>query len=84
MLYRFCPLKHVVERRRKQLLDGLKEQRSYWNLVEEVLDRTVARTRSGKFYGTVIKARLHNELLGYWCASSTAHHQRAITNTHIL
>ena len=48
-------LKHVIEektertgrreRRRKQLLDNLKEKRKYWNLKEGLIDRTVWRTR---------------------------------------
>jgi hypothetical protein len=54
-----CLLKHVIEgklegriemtgrrgRRRKQLLDNLKEKRSYWKLKEEALDCTLGRTR---------------------------------------
>jgi hypothetical protein len=54
-------LKHVIEgriemtgrrgRRRKQLLDGLKEKRSYCKLKEEALDRTVWRTRCTRDYG---------------------------------
>jgi hypothetical protein len=35
-------------RRRKQLLDDLKEKRRYWELKEEALDRTLWRTRFGK------------------------------------
>jgi hypothetical protein len=34
-------------RRRKQLLDDLKEKRRYWKLKEEALDRTLWRTRFG-------------------------------------
>jgi hypothetical protein len=60
-----CLLKHVIEgktearvevtvrrgiRRRKQLLDDLKEKRRYWTLKEEAPDRTVWRTRLGKGY----------------------------------
>jgi hypothetical protein len=59
ILRRNCLLKHVVEgkiegrievtgnrgRRRKQLLDDLKETTSYWKLSEEALDRTLWRTR---------------------------------------
>jgi hypothetical protein len=55
-------LKHVIEgklegriemigrrgRRRKQLLDDLKEKRRYWKLKEEALDRPVCRTRFGR------------------------------------
>jgi len=32
-------------RRRKQLLDGLKETRRYWELKEEALDHTLWRAR---------------------------------------
>jgi hypothetical protein len=42
-------------RRRKQLLDDLKEKRIYWKLKEEALDRTVRRTRFGRGYGTVVR-----------------------------
>jgi hypothetical protein len=41
-------------RRRKQLLDDLKEKRRYWKLEEEALDRTLWRTRFGKDYGPVV------------------------------
>jgi hypothetical protein len=64
ILCRKCLLKHVIEgkiegrievmgsggRRRKQLLDDLKEQRRYWKLKEEALDRTPWRTRFGRVY----------------------------------
>jgi hypothetical protein len=67
ILRRNCLLKHVIEetlegrievtgrrgRRRKQLLDDLKEKRSYWKLKEEALDRTVWRTRFGRVCGLV-------------------------------
>jgi hypothetical protein len=42
-------------RRCKQLLDDLKENRKYWKLKEEVLDRTLWRTRFGRGYGPVIR-----------------------------
>jgi hypothetical protein len=42
-------------RRRKQLLNNLKEKRGYWKLKEEALDRTVWRTRFGRGYGPVVK-----------------------------
>jgi hypothetical protein len=42
-------------RRRKQLLDDLKEKKSYWKLKEESLDRTLWRTRFGKGYGPVVR-----------------------------
>jgi hypothetical protein len=51
-------LKYVIEgkmegtgrrtRRRKQLLDDLKEKRSYWNLKEEALERTLRVARFGR------------------------------------
>jgi hypothetical protein len=42
-------------RRRKQLLDDLKEKRRYWKLNEEALDRTLWRTRFGRGYGPVVR-----------------------------
>jgi hypothetical protein len=42
-------------RRRIQLLDDLKEKRSYWELKEEALDRTLWRTRFGRGYGPVVR-----------------------------
>jgi hypothetical protein len=42
-------------RRRKQLLDGLKEKRRYWKFKEEVLDHTLWRTRFGRGYGPVVR-----------------------------
>jgi hypothetical protein len=65
MMRRNCLLKHAIERkmaekiegtrrrgiRRKQLLDGFKEKRRYWNLKGEALDRIPGRTRFGRAYG---------------------------------
>jgi hypothetical protein len=42
-------------RRRKQLLDDIKEKRRYWKLKEEALDRTVWRTCFGRGYGPVVR-----------------------------
>jgi hypothetical protein len=42
-------------RRRKQLLDDLKEKKRYWKLKEEALDRTMWRTRFGRGYGPVAR-----------------------------
>jgi hypothetical protein len=42
-------------RRRKQLLDDLKEKRRYWNLKEEALDRSQWRSRFGRGYGPVVR-----------------------------
>jgi hypothetical protein len=69
ILRRNCLLKHVIkgkiegrtevtgrrERRRKQLLDDLKEKRRYCKLKEEVLDRTVWRTSFGIGYRPVVR-----------------------------
>jgi hypothetical protein len=45
----------MSERRRKQLLDDLKEKRTYWRLKEEALDLTVWETRFGRGYGPVVR-----------------------------
>jgi len=64
-----CILKHIVEgkiegriaaterrgRRRKKLLDELKETRGYCKLKAAALDRTVRRTRFGRGYGAVVR-----------------------------
>jgi hypothetical protein len=42
-------------RRRKQLLNDLKEKRGYWKLKEEALDRTLWRTRFGRAFGPVVR-----------------------------
>jgi hypothetical protein len=69
ILRRNCLLKHVFEgkiqvrievtgrrgRRRKQLLDDVKEKRGYCKLKEEALDRTLWRTRFRRAYGPVVK-----------------------------
>ena len=64
-LRRKCILKHVTEgkiegtvrrgRRRKQLLDNIKETRRYWKLIEDALDSTLCRTRFGRGYGPVVR-----------------------------
>ena len=69
ILHRNCLLKHVIAgkieervemmrsggRRGKQLLDGLMENRWYWVLKEEALDRAVWRTCFGRGYGPVVR-----------------------------
>jgi hypothetical protein len=69
ILRRNCLLKHVIEgniwgriavtgrrgRRRKQLLNDLKEKRGYWKLKEEALDRSQWRSRFGRGYGSVVR-----------------------------
>ena len=42
-------------RRRKQLLENLKEETGYWKLKEDAPDRTVWRTRFGRIYGLVAR-----------------------------
>ena len=43
------------ERRRRKLLDDLKERRGYSHLKEEALDRTMRRARFGRGFGPVVK-----------------------------
>jgi hypothetical protein len=42
-------------RRRRKLLDDLKEGRGYSHLKEEALDRTMRRARFGRGFGTVVR-----------------------------
>jgi hypothetical protein len=65
ILRRNCLLKHIIEgkitgrrrrgRRRKQLLNGLKEGTRYWKLKEEAQDRTLWRSQFGRGYGLVAR-----------------------------
>jgi hypothetical protein len=69
ILRRNCLLKRVIEgmiqegievtgrqgRRRRKLLDGLKESRGYCHLKEEALDRTMWRARFGRVFGPVVR-----------------------------
>jgi len=64
-----CLLRHAIEgkigkrievtgrrgRRRKQLLDDIKERRGYWKLKVEALDRTLPRTRFARGYEPAVK-----------------------------
>jgi hypothetical protein len=43
------------ERRRRKLLDDLKEKRGYSHLKEEALDRTMWRARFGRGFGSVVR-----------------------------
>ena len=66
---RNCLLKQVIEgkikgemevarrqgRRRKKLLDGLKERRGYCHLKEEALDHTMWRAGFGRGFGPVVR-----------------------------
>jgi hypothetical protein len=42
-------------RRRRKLLDVVKERREYFHLKEEALDRTMWRARFGKGFGPVVR-----------------------------
>jgi hypothetical protein len=42
-------------RRRRKLLDDLKERRGYLNLKEEALDRTMWRAHFGRGFGPVVR-----------------------------
>ena len=42
-------------RRRRKLLDDLKERRGYCELKEEALDRTMWRARFGRGFGPVVR-----------------------------
>ena len=67
---RNCLLRKVIEgkikggievtgrrgRKRKKLLDDLKERRGYSHLEEEALDRTMWRARFGRGFGPVVKS----------------------------
>ena len=73
ILRRNCLLKQVIEgrvkgemyvtrrrgRRRKKVLDDLKDRRGYSHLKEEDLDRTMWRNRFGRGFGPVV--RQHTE-----------------------
>jgi hypothetical protein len=49
-------------RRRRKLLDDLKERRGYSHLKEEALDRTVWRVPFGRGFGLVVKQTTKNEM----------------------
>jgi hypothetical protein len=69
ILRRYCLLQRVIEgkikggievterreRRRRKLLDDLKERREYCNLKEEALDRTMWRAGFGRGFGPVVR-----------------------------
>jgi len=69
ILRRNCLLQRVIEgkikggievtgrrgRRRKKLVDDLKERRGYFHLKEEALDRTMWSDRFGRGFGPVVR-----------------------------
>jgi hypothetical protein len=82
-LHRNCLLQQVIEgkikrrievtgrrgRRRRKLLDDLKERREYCHLKEEALDRTMWRAGFGRGFGPVVRqtAKRFNEMNdGQW------------------
>jgi len=82
ILRRNCLLKQVIEgkikgemevarrrgRRRKKLLDALRDRRGYSYLKEEALDRTMWRHRFGGGFGPVVKQNTEwmNEWMNEW------------------
>jgi hypothetical protein len=77
-LRRNCLLQRVIEgkilgrievigrqgRRRRKLLDDLKERRGYSNLKEEALDRTMWRAGFGRGFGPVVRQTINeNEIV---------------------
>ena len=72
ILHRNCLLKQAIEgkikgemevtrrrgRRRKKLLDDLKDGRGYSHLKEEALDRTMWRNRFGGGFGPVVRQNM--------------------------
>jgi hypothetical protein len=69
ILRRNCLLQQVIEgkikggievtgrrgRRRRKLLDDLKERRGYSQMKEEAVDRTMCRARFGRGFGPVVR-----------------------------
>jgi hypothetical protein len=69
VLHRNCLLQRVIKgkiqrgievtgrqgRRRRKLLDDHKERRGYSHMKEEVMDRTMWRTRFGRGFGPVVR-----------------------------
>jgi hypothetical protein len=59
-------------RRRRKLLDDLKERRGYYHLKEGALDRTMWRARFGRGFGPVVRQTI-NEKMTYPVKLSSAH-----------
>jgi hypothetical protein len=82
-LRRNCLLQQVIEgkikggieviwrrgRRRRKLVDDLKERRGYSHFKEEALNRTVWRARFGIGFGPVVR-QTTEWMNQYWCNSS--------------
>jgi hypothetical protein len=52
-------------RRRRKLLDDLKERRGYSHLKEEALDRTIRRARFGRGFGPVVIRKRKANWIGH-------------------
>jgi len=57
-------------RRRKQLLNDLKENRGYWKLKKETLDRTLWTTRFGGDYGPAVRQTARWVYIEFWLAEN--------------
>ena len=93
ILRRNCLLKQVTEgkikgqievtrrrgRRRKKLLDDLKDRRGCCQLKEEALDRTLWRNRFGRGFGPVVLQITDDDDDDDWCNLQTS-----LTKVHIL
>ena len=61
-------------RRRRKLVDDLKERRGYSHLKEEALDRTMWRARFGRGFGPVVRQTTKmNELFYLFLCSYFSH-----------
>jgi len=89
ILRRNCLLQRVIEgkikggievtgsrgRKRKKLLDDLKERRGYSHLKEEALDRAMWRARFGRGFGPVVRQTTKWWFLARHVSGTYAHHQ---------
>ena len=66
-------------RRRKKLLDDLKDRRGCCQLKEEALDRTLWRNRFGRGFGPVVLQITDDDDDDDWCNLQTS-----LTKVHIL
>jgi hypothetical protein len=54
------------ERKRRKLLDDLKERRGYLHLKEEALGRTMWRARFGRGFRPVVRQTLNDDMVISW------------------
>jgi hypothetical protein len=73
-------------RRRKKLLDDLKDRRGYSHLKEEALNRTMWRNRFGTGVGPVVRLLNERHVGGEWrysyTCSLTLYSMQVITELH--